>query len=227
MKYKAVVFDLFGTLVPNLPSTLVQRILNQMASVLDADHNEFIQRWYNTFNEQMTGELQDDKAIVQHICRQIDLPVTRDKLLLSAELWTETWESALKQVRGEAQEVIADLKLRGYKIGLLSNSSFDATQSWRSSALAPMFNVTIFSCLVGLMKPDPHIFKLVADQLQIKPEECIYVADGMDGELKAAASIGMMPVCIRFPDVDKKDPYLEQWHGSTIITLHEVLNFIK
>jgi len=198
-----------------------------MAFILGATPDEFIRQWNNTFNEQMTGKLQGDAVIVQHICRQIDLPVTNDKLLPSAEFWTETWGGVLRQIRTEAHEVIVELKSQGYKIGLLSNSSYDTANSWRSSALAQMFNVTVFSCLVGLMKPDPRIFQLVAEQLRVKPEECIYVADGMDGELKAAARIGMMPVCIRFHDIDKKEPYLEQWHGSTIITLHEVLNFIK
>jgi len=33
------------------------------------------------------------------------------------------------------------------------------------------------------MKPDPHIYGLATEQLNVKPRDCLYVADGIGGEL--------------------------------------------
>ena len=77
------------------------------------------------------------------------------------------------------------------------------------------------------MKPDPRIYHLALEKLQVKPGECLYVADGMEEELKAAAKVGMTPVRISFPHANKNDPYLEDWHGATITSLQEVLDLVK
>ena len=43
MKYEAVVFDLFGTLVPNMSLSEHRAVLTQMAQVLEAPPDDFIQ----------------------------------------------------------------------------------------------------------------------------------------------------------------------------------------
>ncbi len=55
MKYQAVIFDLFGTLVENYTIELHEGSLRGMASVLSAPSEAFVRLWYDTFNERCTG----------------------------------------------------------------------------------------------------------------------------------------------------------------------------
>ena len=46
--------------------------------------------------------------------------------------------------------------------------------------LAPLFDVTVFSFEVGLLKPDPEIFRYAARQLHVEPAACAFVDDWLD-----------------------------------------------
>ncbi len=62
------------------------------------------------------------------------------------------------------------------------------------------------------------------------PETCLYIADGEDYELTAAANVGLHPVLIRTSS-QKHDGRLHQeareWQGTTIASLPEVLQLVK
>ena len=62
--------------------------------------------------------------------------------------------------RPEAAEILSALKLKGYKIGLISDCSSNTITLWENTGLKPFFEVTIFSCAVGLKKPDPRIYHM-------------------------------------------------------------------
>lgn len=65
-----------------------------------------------------------------------------------------------------------------YKVGLLSNIGRD----WMNEAMAvfikrDLFDEVIFSGDINIVKPDPKIFKLMAQKLELKPEECVMIDD--------------------------------------------------
>jgi putative hydrolase of the HAD superfamily len=119
--------------------------------------------------------------------------------------------------------MLSGLKRLGVKTGLLSNWSSHLPLLWGESPLASFIDVPVLSACVGLMKPDPRFFLLAAERLGVAPDDCLYVADGMDGELAAAQAVGMTPVMIRYPGVDMVNPYREVWGGKTITSLSEVV----
>ena len=87
--------------------------------------------------------------------------------------------------------------------------------------------MTVFSCAVGVKKPDPRIYRIATDRLKVKPQECLYIGDGSSHELTGAFKAGMNPVKIRVPD---EIPYFldeDDWQGTTISSLNEVLNLIE
>ena len=87
-------------------------------------------------------------------------------------------------------------KLRGHgiKVGVLSNSwgtePFDPYGPWR---LERNFDSVVISHRVGLRKPDPRIFELAAQGLDLRPEECVYV-DDIALYLEPAREMGMRVV---------------------------------
>ena len=77
------------------------------------------------------------------------------------------------------------------------------------------------------MKPDQRIFVLATERLTVQPAKCLYVADGMDQELSGATKAGMRAVMIRYPDLVDSNPYHEEWEGTVIKSLREVLDLVK
>ena len=67
---------------------------------------------------------------------------------------------------------------RSYKTGLLSNAFSDlrqvVTEVWD---FADAFDEMIISAEVGLVKPDPRIYRLALDRLGVAPEEAVFIDD--------------------------------------------------
>lgn len=66
-----------------------------------------------------------------------------------------------------------------YKVGMLSNIG-DTTiaQLFTEQELASLFDATVLSYEVGMVKPDPAIYRLMAERLGVTPEECVMIDDG-------------------------------------------------
>jgi len=225
MKYKAVIFDLYGTLVSNKFGS--DNSLKEMAEVLSAPEKEFANIWNAGFKKRMTGEYTNFQDCVENVCRELKLPATRNQIEIAANIRFNFTRQEMLSPQTLAVETISQLKTKVQKIGLLSNCSAETIIVWDETPFKNIIDITVFSCATGLMKPDPRIFHIALEKLQVKPGECLYIADGMDGELKAAAAVGMTPVRISFPHANKNDPYLEDWHGATITSLKEVLDLVK
>jgi len=131
--------------------------------------------------------------------------------------------------RPGAIEMLAHLKLEGYKTGLITDCSAEVPAIWKDTPFIDLFDVAIFSCSVGIKKPDPRIYQLSVNQLGIKPQECLYVGDGSSRELSGAMRVGMDPVLIRTLDdpIDAHQIEAEEWNGRIISSLKDVLVLIK
>ena len=117
----------------------------------------------------------------------------------------------------------------GFKIGLLSNCSIEIPIVWPETDFAGLIESPIFSSRERVKKPDPRVYHLVCERLAVAPEECLYIADGENHELRAAAAFGMNPVLIRpksHVPSDELRQEAREWQGLTISALAEVLRLI-
>jgi HAD superfamily hydrolase (TIGR01509 family) len=78
----------------------------------------------------------------------------------------------------------------GLKTALLSNADgwWQPPATWRG-----LFDATIISGEVGLAKPQTEIYLLTAAELDLKPEECVFV-DDLAINVRGAAEAGMVGV---------------------------------
>lgn len=63
-----------------------------------------------------------------------------------------------------------------YKIGMLSNASHDVV-SMLFADRPGLFDSAVMSHQVGMVKPDPRIFELIADRLGALLSECLFIDD--------------------------------------------------
>ncbi len=97
----------------------------------------------------------------------------------------------------KADRRMADLvrRLRGrYRTGLLSNASDVLPRLLRERyGLGGLFDVEVFSALVGLAKPDPAIYQLALERLGAAPEATVFV-DDYEPNVAAAAALGIQAI---------------------------------
>jgi putative hydrolase of the HAD superfamily len=227
MKFKAIIFDLFGTLVDDFGSSVGQ-MHHEMAAALAVPYEQFMQVWGQTAKMRIIGAFETVEANIKYVCDTIKISPTAEQLEKAVEIRMKYIRQAL-QPRPDAISTVSELKNKGYRIGLLSNSSIEIPILWQETAFADLFDTTIFSSRERLKKPDARIFNLACDRLGTMPACCLYIADGEDHELKAAASVGLHPVLIR-TSLQKNRGELHQeareWQGPSIDSLKDVLQLV-
>lgn len=83
-------------------------------------------------------------------------------------------------------------KLRpAYKIGLLSNANYDVVHELFEPEQSELFDGTVLSFESKLIKPDPKMYRLMAERLGIVTEECVFI-DDQTRYAEAAEDVGMV-----------------------------------
>lgn len=227
MKFKAIIFDLFGTLVDDFGSSVGQ-MHHEMAAALSVPYEQFITLWGQTAKMRIIGAFETVEANIKYVCDNINVSPTAEQLEKAVEIRMKYIGQALRP-RPDAISTVSELKNKGHKIGLLSNCSIEIPILWQETAFADLFDTTIFSSREHLKKPDARIYDLACERLDAMPASCLYIADGEDNELKAAASVGLHPVLIR-TSLQKNRGELHQeareWQGPSIDSLKEVLQLV-
>jgi FMN phosphatase YigB (HAD superfamily)/sugar phosphate isomerase/epimerase len=128
----------------------------------------------------------------------------------------------------EASEVIIELFRRGYRLGVVSNttSSTEAPEALKKHGLTSYFETIILSAVVGKRKPDPDILLEATHRMEIKPVQCAYIGDLPHRDVAAARKAGFSKtILIRHRSsrsvIPVVDPKLEPDHR--IADLRELL----
>ena len=85
------------------------------------------------------------------------------------------------------------------KSGHGSGMSRTPEQAEKIAEIMTMFEVVIESAKVGLRKPDPRIYQMACDELQVATERCVYL-DDLGINCKPAAALGMRAIKVVDPD---------------------------
>ena len=94
-------------------------------------------------------------------------------------------------------ELMRELREGGYRMAILTNNVREWEPLWRSKLpVDEIFEVIVDSAWVGLRKPDPAIYTLTIEQLQLVPEACLFVDDN-ELNVQAARELGMRAVHFR------------------------------
>lgn len=127
----------------------------------------------------------------------------RFNLIENVEEITKEWIEMSKEyyrdhipLKKGAKELVEKLFNNGFKIGLGTSCQQQLVQaSLQKHGLESYFQSVRTSCEVGRGKPFPDIFLKVAEDLQVKPEECLVFEDTIAG-IKAARQAGMRVIAV-------------------------------
>lgn len=87
--------------------------------------------------------------------------------------------------------VLAQARARGLRLALLSNLATPYKQPVFELGLAERFDVLVFSCDVGMAKPEPAIFEHTAAQLGLSTAELLMIGDSRRDDVRGARAAGM------------------------------------
>ncbi|MDR2028166.1 MAG: HAD-IA family hydrolase [Treponema sp.] len=186
---RALIFDLFFTLIDPLDLAPGQE---SEYSVLGMDRRDFEERNAVDYAIRGCGKIRDPCEMMRHILRGLDVP--EPLLRRAAEARVERIRRAIYGVAPKNMALLQKLRDRGFKTALISNADVADIYHWRGSALSRSFDAAIFSYEVGLLKPDPRIFRMALERLGTGADQCLYVGDGGHGELRGAKEAGMTTV---------------------------------
>ena len=228
MKFNTVIFDLFGTLVDDFVSSVGQ-MHQEMAAALAVPYEQFTSLWGQTAEMRIIGAFETVEANIKYICDAMNVHPGAEQIAKAVEIRMKYIRLAL-QPRPDAIDTLRQLKSCRYKLGLISNCSIEIPILWHETTFSDLIDTPIFSCRVRMKKPDPRIYHIACERLGVMPETCLYVADGEDYELTAAARVGLHPVLIRTSTQKTSGgshQEAREWQGTTIAGLAEVLQLVK
>lgn len=101
-------------------------------------------------------------------------------------------------------ESVAELKQQGYRVALLSNTTKARSYFFRDHGYYKLFDPVILSWEVNLKKPDPEIYKLMLQKLNLAANECVFI-DNLSENVQAARKLGMTGIHFKTPQQFRAD----------------------
>lgn len=184
-RFKAIIFDLDGTLLDSM-----EDIADSMNMVLKKagfpTHPVAAYRYFigDGMDVLVKRAVPEDKRTPR---------ILKNCLAAMKKTYSRNWAAKTRPYAGIAGLLNRCEAIR-LKMGILSNKPDDATQATVDHFLLP----EIFSAIQGARpnipkKPDPLGAELMAGQMGVEPEECIFLGD-MPVDIQTAQAAGMYPV---------------------------------
>lgn len=96
-------------------------------------------------------------------------------------------------VRPGAREVLKELGTHGVRTALVSNWDRRGPPLLARMGLEAVFDARVFSCEVGVEKPDPEIFREALRRLSVPPGKTVMLGNSPSHDLRPARKLGMRP----------------------------------
>jgi len=222
--YRAVIFDLFGTLVCSFTRREYDQVNAQMAAAVSVPYAEFWRLMGETLHDSCLGRYSTFEDHIADVCSRAGVHADMAQTAQAAAFHYEFIANAIVP-EPEVLTTLDRLKKRGYRLGLISDCGPPVPLLFPQSPLSRFIDVPVFSCEERIKKPSSGIYQRTCQRLGIDPQECIYVGDGSSQELTGAVAVGMRSVLKRtdLHDVyDRHRPDVESWRGLAVDEIMEI-----
>lgn len=187
----AVLFDLFHTLT-DVGSRWIEGPTT--ADVLGVSPAAWTEQLLVHSPERVVGIERDPVRMITKMARALDATISDETIARAVDNRLARFKSALMKIPEDNLDTLRGLKAQGKKIGLISNADVSEVLAWDKSPLAPFFDSVIFSCHAACAKPDARIYELSLRELDLSPDDALFVGDGGSGELQGARDVGLVTV---------------------------------
>ena len=120
MRYQAVIFDLFGTLVHSFTRREYDQVNAQMAAAVRVPYPEFWRLMGETYQDSCLGRYSSYEDLVSDVCCRAGVPANLTQITQAAIFHYEFIAKAIVP-EPEVLEALDRLKKRGLRLGLISD----------------------------------------------------------------------------------------------------------
>jgi HAD superfamily hydrolase (TIGR01549 family) len=205
--YKAVFFDLDGTLRHSVP--LAADVFTQKARELGFDVSDEIERatgrwehsywansddlredsetykgedaFWNNYTQRRLKAMGADQAKIKKLTPAI-------RIHMRSKYRHDDW------VPPELHEILPSLREAGFKLGVLSNRSQPFAEQMVELNLAHYFEYVKAAGEIGTWKPNPMVFDSMLEHFNVRPNESVYIGDNYYADVVGARAAGMEPI---------------------------------
>ena len=191
MQYKAVIFDLFETLITEWGHKKYTK--NEMCADLGVERAQFDIYWDEKALDQYEGKITYEDSL-KYVCGKCGKSVDEDTISTILDKRIKTKSVCFEYVQPEVYQLLKTLRDIGMKTAIVSNCSSEEVQVLKDSEIYKYFDEVILSYEVHMKKPDPCIYEEAAKRLGVDVTECLFVGDGGSNELVGARAVGMKAI---------------------------------
>jgi len=195
---QAILFDLYGTLVPNFPPDAYRQATEDMARILSVPVSEFQKIWGEHFLTRVRGKDGGITESIQTVLAEIGAQVNPEVIRRAAERRLAFARNLFNRC-DETLPVLHSFRELGIPLALVSDCTNEVPECWDSHSLFAVFSARSLSCELGAMKPDPERYRHALRELNVEAEKCWYVGDGGSREFAGARAVGLFTICYRQP----------------------------
>ncbi|MFC5847907.1 HAD family hydrolase [Deinococcus petrolearius] len=190
---RAVLFDRDDTLAWTDPSVYREAALwtaerfgldaRAVGGALRAQWEERASGWWHLRSEEDEAQFWTDYGL--ELVERMGLPPSAAPDLMAAF----PYERYMKPAPG-ARAVLSELRARGLKIGVLSNTLPSIGRTLSAVGLDDLVDVALATCTLGVHKPEARAFLLAAGALGVAPGEVLFIDDRAEN-VEGARAVGM------------------------------------
>jgi putative hydrolase of the HAD superfamily len=193
LQVKGVLFDLWGTLLYNVPLNS-RSDYDDLAHRIGSSTERVWREWQALSSLALRGEIKSGEERARRVLTKLNAPLELAPEM--AEFERRNRSDDVHFYPG-AEKLLADLRQRGYKTCLVSNCNYLTRTVVEGCELPQKMDGIILSYEVGVIKPEPAIYELAAKTIGLPVEDCLFVGDGGDNELIGARQVGCKVAIVR------------------------------
>ena len=133
-------------------------------------------------------------------------------------------DNAAQSCINEAKPVLEKLHER-YPMMLVSNFYGNIDEVLRDYGIRHLFKGIIESAVVGVRKPNPTLFRLGVDALELQSDEVLVVGDSLNKDIQPSEALGCHVLWLKGKGWTEKEDLLT--HPNTITRISQVLDYIE
>jgi len=213
--------DKDARLMDNKRFTHCSAILFDFGGTLDSDGEHWLDRFYELYEK---TDLHISRTEIKRVfydtdklcCNNPEVNTMGLRQLMSHHIRLQFWqlgiadtEAAMTMVESFCSKtahhlhrnagILSRLSNR-FRLGVVSNFYGNVEILCREAGLSEFLDVIIDSIRVGVAKPDPAIFRMALNRMNLQAESVIFVGDSYERDMIPAQKIGLMTVWIKGPN---------------------------
>ena len=138
----------------------------------------------------------DSLDVLGRLAKKMGHDLTGAQVEELAWLWYEPLSRCVS-IEDGLHAMLADLRRGGVRLGVVSNTFVPGTVLDRHLAklgLLEYFPIRTYSCDVRYRKPDPRIFRLALERMELPASATMFVGDKLVADIRGASRAGMITV---------------------------------